>query len=73
MSVVQKGSSAPKGPVRVPEETTTSSPTEFIRRKRLSYPGGMRKASIESEIIQKLSKEAEPSSCIMLVSWTSLC
>jgi hypothetical protein len=51
MSVVQKGSSF-LGPVRslvgIPEVSTTSSPEEFSRRIRLSYPGGIQKASRES-------------------------
>jgi hypothetical protein len=76
MSVVQRGSPTPGpewGPVGIPEVSTTSSPDEFSQRIRLSYPGGMQKASRESETIQKLSKEAEPSSCEVTVSWTSLC
>jgi hypothetical protein len=50
MSVVQRGFLAPGpvwGPVGIPEVSTTSSPDEFSRRIRLSYPGGMRKASRE--------------------------
>jgi hypothetical protein len=61
MSVDQRGFSTPGpvwGPVGIPEVSTTSSPDEFIQRIRLSYPGGIQKASRESEIIQKFSKES---------------
>jgi hypothetical protein len=40
----------------------TSSLTKFSWRKCLSYPAGMQKSSIESETIQKFSKEVETSS-----------
>ena len=71
MSVVQRGFPAPGlewGPVGILEVSTTSSPDEFSQRIRLSYLGGSRKASRESEIIQKLSKEAEPSTSEVTVS-----
>jgi hypothetical protein len=76
MSIVQRGFLAPGpvwGLVGIPEVSTTSSPDEFSQRIHLLYPGGMRKASRGSKIIQKLSKEVEPSSCEVMVSWTSLC
>jgi hypothetical protein len=47
---------------------TTSSLAEFNWRKCFSYPVGMRKASIESEAIQKFSKEVENSSCEVIMS-----
>jgi hypothetical protein len=76
MSVVQKGSSFSRPtriPVGIPEVSTTSSPDEFSQRIRLSYPGGKRKASKESEMIQKLSKESVLSACEGMWSWISLC
>jgi hypothetical protein len=76
MSVVQKGfsfSGPVRGPVGIPEVSTTSSLDEFSRRIRLSYPGGIRKASRESETIQKFSKESVLSTCEVVLSWTSLC
>jgi hypothetical protein len=64
MLIVQRGSPTPEpewGLVGIPEVSTTSSLDEFNRRIHLSYLVGMRKASRESNIIQKLSKEEEPS------------
>jgi hypothetical protein len=66
MLVFQRGFLAPRpiwGPIGIPEVSTTSSLDEFIRRICLSYLGGIQKASRELEIIQKFSKEVEPSSC----------
>jgi hypothetical protein len=66
MSVVQKGSSfsRPKRiPVGIPEVSTTSSLEEFSWRIRLLYLGGKQKASKESEMIQKISKESVLSTC----------
>jgi hypothetical protein len=54
MLVVQRGFSAPGpvwGIVDILEVSTTSSPDEFSWRLHLSYRGGMRKASRESEIM----------------------
>jgi hypothetical protein len=71
MSVVQRGFSTPGpvwGLVGILEVSTTSSPDEFSRRIHLSYLGGMWKASRESKIIQKHSKEEESSSCEVMVS-----
>jgi hypothetical protein len=76
MSVVQKGSSFSRPariPVGIPEVSTTISSSKFSRRIRLSYPGGKRKASKESEMIRKLYKESVLSSCEVMWSWISLC
>jgi hypothetical protein len=54
MLVVQKGSSifvSIRGLVGILEVSTTGSPKEFIQRICISYPGGIQKASRESETI----------------------
>jgi hypothetical protein len=74
MSVVQRVFPAPGsewGLFNIKEVPITSSYDAFSQRMRLSYPGGMRKASRDLETFLKLSKEAEPSSCEIIVSWTS--
>jgi hypothetical protein len=68
MSVVQKGSFLSRlvrGSVGIPE-VSTSSPEELSRRIRLSYPGGIRKASRELETIQKPSRE------LVLSAWDGM-
>jgi hypothetical protein len=45
-----------------------NSPAEFSWRTRLSYPSRMKKASGDSETIQKFSKEVGTSSWEVIVS-----
>jgi hypothetical protein len=76
MSVVKRGfsSSGPvRGSVSIQEVSTIISLDEFSQRIHLSYLGGIQKSFIESETIQKFSKESELSTREVTMSRTSLC
>jgi hypothetical protein len=68
MSVVKISPDLVRDLVGIPEVSKTSSLDEFSRRNHLLYPGGIRKASRESETIWKFSKESVIYACEVVLS-----